>query len=314
MALRGDRFIIRDETARRTLGGGVVIHPWPRTHGRREPGLTDKLRTLQRGELASVVELFLAESSDFSVPIDLLCQFLNRPVQEVHALLQRMDATRIVSLEGEHAYTTTQKWMRLQGELVTALRDFHAAHPLAPGRDMEELRDKLAARVPAKQFRAFVEQLALEKAVVRDGNLLRLPEHTVTLGTDEQRLVGQIMSLLAAQPLAPPDLKEIERAVGIGRAKLTEVLRVLERQRSIVRVGADLYFLSESLDQVKRVLHEQFSERRDITPAMFRDHFNTTRKYTIPLLEYFDREGVTVRVGDARRLKTAGSTARQGAP
>jgi len=314
LALRGDRFIIRDETARRTLGGGVVIHPWPRTHGRREPGLTDKLRTLQRGELASVVELFLAESSDFSVPIDLLCQFLNRPVQEVLESLQRMEATRIVSLEGEHAYTTTQKWTRLQGELVTALRQFHAAHPLAPGREMEELRDKLAARVPAKLFRAFVEQLALEKAVVRDGNLLRLPEHTVTLGADEQRLAGQIMSLLAAQPLAPPDIKEIERTVGIGRAKLMEVLRVLERQLSIVRVGADLYFLTESLDHVRRVLHEHFADRSDITPAMFRDHFNTTRKYTIPLLEYFDREGVTVRVGDARRLKTAGSTARHGAP
>jgi selenocysteine-specific elongation factor len=179
---------------------------------------------------------------------------------------------------------------------------------------MEELRDKLTVRVPPKLFRAFVEQLELEKAVVRDGSLLRLPEHTITLGADEQRLVGQIMSLLAAQPLAPPDLKEIERAVGTGRAKLTEILRVLERQRSIVRVGADLYFLAESLDQVKRALLDQFSQRGDITPAMFRDHFNTTRKYTIPLLEYFDREGVTVRVGEARRLKTAGSAARHGAP
>jgi selenocysteine-specific elongation factor len=314
LALRGDRFIIRDETARRTLGGGVVIHPWPRTHGRREPGLIDKLRTLQRGELASVVELFLDESRDFSVPIDLLCQFLNRPVQEVRELLQRMEAARIVTLDGEPVYTTTRKWTRLQGELVTALRDFHAAHPLVPGRDMEELRDKLTVRVPPKLFRAFVEQLELEKALVRDGSLLRLPEHTITLGADEQRLVGQIMSLLAAHPLAPPDLKEIERAVQTGRAKLTEIMRVLERQRSIVRVGADLYFLAESLDEVKRALHEQFAERGDITPAMFRDHFNTTRKYTIPLLEYFDREGVTVRVGEARRLKTAGPTARHGAP
>jgi selenocysteine-specific elongation factor len=312
LAQRGDRFIIRDETARRTLGGGVVIHPWPRAHGRREPGLEDKLKTLQRGELASVVELFLAESGDFAVPIALLCQFLNRRVEEVRELLQRMDATRIVSLEGEHVYTTKHKWTTLQEELVTALSDFHAAHPLAPGRDMEELRDKLTDRISPKLFRAFVDQLELEKAVVRNGSLLRLPEHTITLGADEQRLVEQIKSLLAAQPLAPPDLQQLERAVGIGRAKLTEVMRVLERERSIVRVGADLYFLTESLDKVRRVLHEAFSERGDFTPAMFRDHFSTSRKYTIPLLEYFDREGVTVRIGDARRLKAAPS-ARQGA-
>jgi len=84
---------------------------------------------------------------------------------------------------------------------------------------MEELRDKLTARVPAKLFRAFVEQLALEKAVVRDGNLLRLPEHTVTLGTDEQRLVGQIMSLLAAQPLAPPEDPAAHVSFRCGRGR-----------------------------------------------------------------------------------------------
>ena len=146
--------------------------------------------------------------------------------------------------------------------------------------------------------------------MVRDGSLLRLPGHTITLGTDDQRLVGQIKSLLAAHPLAPPDLPQLERTVGIGRARLTEVLRVLERERSIVRVGADLYFLTETLDDVRRILHEEFAGLGNITPAMFRDRFSTTRKYTIPLLEYLDREGVTVRIGDARRLKTAGSTAR----
>jgi selenocysteine-specific elongation factor len=305
LALRGDRFIIRDETARRTLGGGVVIHPWPRTHGRREPGLEDRLKTLERGELADVVELFLAESRDFAVPIELLCQFLNRRVEETRELLRHMSATRIVSLEEEHVYTTKQKWTALQDALVTALRDFHSAHPLAPGRDMEELRDKLPGGVPPKLFRAFVEQLEFEKAVVRKGNLLRLPGHTITLGTDDQRLAEQIKSLLAAHPLVPPDLPQLEQTVGIGRARLTEVLRVLEGERSIARVGADLYFLTETLDDVRRILHEEFSGLGNITPAMFRDRFSTTRKYTIPLLEYLDREGVTVRIGDARRLKTA---------
>ena len=70
-----------------------------------------------------------------------------------------------------------------------------------------------------------------------------------------------------------------------------------------MRIGADLYFLTDSLNDVRRGVQEAFSGRADITPAMFRDHFNTTRKYTIPLLEYLDREGVTVRVGDTRRLR-----------
>jgi len=302
-ALRGDRFIIRDQTARRTLGGGVVIHPWPRVHGRREPRLEDKLTTLQRGHLADVVELFLAESSDFAVPLALVSQFLNRRVEGTAELLRQTDSTRIVSFEDDQIYTTRQKWMALRDALVAALEHFHAAHPLAAGRDMEDLRDNLPGSVPPRLFRAFVEQLEIEKIVSRSGSLLRLPKHTVTLSADEQRLVEQIKGLLAASPLAPPDLKELERTIGIARTKLTEVLRVLEREQSIVRVGDDLYFLTESLDQVRRTLREEFSERGNITPAMFRDHFNITRKYTIPLLEYLDREGVTVRIGDARRLR-----------
>jgi len=86
-------------------------------------------------------------------------------------------------------------------------------------------------------------------------------------------------------------------------------MRVLERVQSVVRVGADLYFLRDSLENAKRALREEFSETDEITPAMFRDRFKTTRKYAIPLLEYLDREGVTVRIGEVRRLKAARSTA-----
>jgi selenocysteine-specific elongation factor len=304
LALRGDRFIIRDETARRTLGGGVVVDPWPRTHRRRESGLRDRLKTLQRGDPADVVELFITASDDFAVPIAPLHQLLNLQLEETRELLQRMTAIRTVSLEGDRIYTTAQKWQALEEALLAALKDFHIAHPLAPGRDMEELRDRLPHRLQPKLFRAFVEQLELEKAVRRDGSLLRLPEHAVTLADDEKRLAERIKSLLAVSPLAPPDLQQLERESGTGRAKLTEVMRVLERERSVVRVGADLYFLTESLDGVRRALQE-LSEKGDITPAMFRDRLGTSRKYTIPLLEYLDREGVTVRVGDVRRLKAA---------
>src|SRR4029453_8056427 len=102
---------------------------------------------------------------------------------------------------------------------------------------------------------------------------------------------------------APPGLAQIEQETGIGRARLTEVLRVLEREGSVVRVATDLYFLTASIDEITRTLREEFADRTDITPGMFRDRFGTSRKYAIPLLEYLDRSGVTVRTGDTRRLK-----------
>jgi selenocysteine-specific elongation factor len=302
LALRGDHFIVRDETAQRTLGGGVVVHPWPRTHRRREAGLIDGLGLLQRGDPAEVAEAFLTESDEFALPAAPVAQFLNRRVEDTRKILEQVKAIRVVTLDGEPAYTTHRKWKALEDALLAALREFHAGHPLAPGRDMEELRDRLPGTLTPKLFRAFVEQLEVEATVVRDGSLLRLPQHTVTLRDDEARLVERIKAWLGASPLAPPDIQQLERDAGTGRPKLIEVLRILERDRSIVRVGTDLYFLRETMDMVKRALREEFAQG-EITPAAFRDRFGTTRKYTIPLLEYLDREGVTMRVGDRRRLR-----------
>ena len=93
--------------------------------------------------------------------------------------------------------------------------------------------------------------------------------------------------------------------MGIGRGKLTEVVRLMERQGNLVRVATDLYFLRESVDRVKAVLYKYFSEHEEISAATFRDLLGSSRKYTIALLEHFDREGVTIRIGDARRLKSS---------
>ena len=311
VALRGDHFVIRDETAQRTLGGGIVLHPSPHAHKRREPGHEVKLKTLRTGDHAAVAEVFLDERDEFALPVAPLYQFLNLRAEQAREALRDAPAVKVITLEGENVFTTERKWNGLKQALLADLRVFHRAHPLAPGRDMEELRDKLPARIAPKVFRAFVERLEDEKAIAREGSLLRLPEHKITLRSDEQQAIEQIKRLLGANPLTPPDLQQIERTTGIGQAKLMQVMRVLERDRSVVRVGADLYFLGGTLEDVTRTLRKEFSDSAEITPAMFRDRFSTSRKYAIPLLEYLDREGITVRAGDTRRLKAAQSTARQ---
>ena len=172
---------------------------------------------------------------------------------------------------------------------------------------MEELRDKLPGRIPARLFRAFTDRLEGENVIAREGSLLRLPGHKITLSDPEQQSMERITSLLAATPLSPPTLSQVENETGISRAKLIGFMRLLERSGAVARVSDDLYFLRDTIESVTRALRAELSEHDEITPAMFRDRFNTTRKYAIPLLEYLDREGVTVRTGDVRRLKALGS-------
>ena len=133
--------------------------------------------------------------------------------------------------------------------------------------------------------------------------MLRLASHKVQLGGQETVLMDKIKKLLSEQPLAPPDLKEIEKQAGVPRNRLTEVIRLLEREGSVVRVTTEMYFLASSIEQLRATLVQFLSEKGEMNAAAFRDLIGSSRKYTIPLLEYFDRAGLTIRIGDIRKLK-----------
>jgi selenocysteine-specific elongation factor len=304
LALRGDHFIVRDETAQRTLAGGMVVNPWAKRHKRGESELPVRLEALHRGDLNRLSETFLDESESFALPIDAIQQFLNVKEQTIRDPIDAMKNLRVLSGEGERVYTSENKWNRLKEQMLGTLKEFHAGHPLVPGMDMEELRGKLVYPLSPKIFRVVVDILLNDKAIAKEENLLRLTGHRVQLGGQEKSLMDKIKKILGEQPLAPPDLKEVEKQAGVPRHRLNEVIRLLEREGSVVRVTTDMYFLASSIEQLKQRLKKYLTEKGEMSAASFRDLIGSSRKYTIPLLEFFDRDGLTIRIGDIRRLKS----------
>jgi selenocysteine-specific elongation factor len=304
LALRGDHFIVRDETARRTLAGGVIVNPWAKRHKRGEAELEQRLQALHRGDLAELTAAFVDGSEAFALSIDSIHQFLNVREEAVRGAVDRVKSLRAVNAEGEKVYTTESKWQRMKERMLATLKDFHASHPLAPGMDMEEMRGKLAYDLAPKLFRVVVDSLIQEKLIAKGDNLVRLTSHQVKLGGQEKALMDKIQKILGEEPLAPPDLKEIEKQAGVPRNRLNEVIRLLERDGSVVRVTSDMYFLSSAIDQLRTMLKKFLAEKGEMPAAAFRDLIGSSRKYTIPLLEYFDRDGLTIRIGDVRRLKS----------
>ncbi|MGZ8476597.1 MAG: selenocysteine-specific translation elongation factor [Candidatus Binatia bacterium] len=303
LAMRGDRFVARDETAQRTLGGGTIVHPWSTRHKRGEVNLLERLKALHTGDFAQLMESFLNESSDFALAIDAIHQFLNLREPDARQKVDALKSLRALNAEGEKVYTTDVKWNRLKERLLKTLKEFHTAHPLIPGMDMEELRGKLGYQLSPKIFRVVVDLFISDKLIAKEENFLRLASHRVQLGGQEKILMDKIKKILGDQPLAPPDLKEIEKQVGVPRNRLSEVIRLLEREGSVIRITTDMYFLASSIEQLRGTLVQFLSEKGEMNAAAFRDLIGSSRKYTIPLLEYFDRAGVTIRIGDIRKLK-----------
>ena len=307
LVMRGDHFIVRDETARRTLGGGEIVEPRAPRHRRREKDIEQRLRTLHHGDTPEMIRSFLDGDTSLATSVDSICQFLNLKREETRTWLERTEGLRSFDSERERVYMTEEKWNGFRERLRSSLKAFHQSHPLAPGMDLEEVRARLAASVSVRLFRDLTDLLATEGACVRDGNHVRLPDHRVELGAQEKSLSGEITAALAKTPLAPPYLKEIEKALAVQRPRLNEVIRVMERQGEIVRVTTELYYLKDSIDRIKSDLYSYFENHEEMSAATFRDILQSSRKYTIPVLEHFDRTGVTMRVGDVRKLKTGRS-------
>ncbi|MGH7831968.1 MAG: selenocysteine-specific translation elongation factor, partial [Candidatus Binatia bacterium] len=196
LVMRGDRFIVRDETARRTLGGGIVIHPRAKRHKKRELGLQERLERLRTEDLSELIESFLEGHEGFAAPIEPLYQFLNLRKEESQNCLDRAKAVLSFNAEGEKVYTTEKKWLALKEKILKTLQEFHLSHPLAPGMDMEELRGKLPYEIQPRLFRVLVEKLAAEKVIAREGNLLRLAAHKIHLRDEERSLIEKIRKVL----------------------------------------------------------------------------------------------------------------------
>jgi selenocysteine-specific elongation factor len=304
LALRGDRFIVRDETARATLGGGVVVNPFADRHRRDEPGLAERLAALRDGDATTAARTLLALVPDFACDRAAVAQALGVDAGEVDAALA--GAAGVVAIPdagAPDAWTTAEKWERLVSALSSLVAAAHAERPTDPGVEMERLRTQLPFDVPPKTFRWCVDRLVAAGRLARDESRVRLPTHRVTLAPEARALGDRVVAVLEEGRFTPPDLRRLEELLGTERRRLVEVLAVLEKEERVVRVAPDLYFGRAAAAAARELLAAHCRAHGEISAAVFRDLIGASRKFAIAFLDWCDRTGVTTRVGDARRLR-----------
>jgi selenocysteine-specific elongation factor len=304
LAMRGDRFVLRDETARRTLGGGVVLNPFADRHPRGEPALADRLAALGSDETATAAVAFLDLAPDFACDVATIAQALDVAAGEVTSALAGAEEVLPIPDGGApDAYTTVAKWQRLDADARTVVAAAHRTAPLAPGVDMERVRTQLAWDVPPRVFRWCIDRLVGAGRLVRDESLVRDPGHRVALGPDARAVAARVERALADAGFTPPDLRQLEVDADAPRPLLVDVLAALEREGRVVRVAPDLYWAREAAEAARERLVAHCRTHGEITAAAFRDLIGASRKYAIAFLDWCDRTGVTVRVGDRRKLR-----------
>ena len=299
----GDRFILRDTAAQRTIGGGVFLDLRAPARKRRTPERLALLQALTNVDpyraLASVLELppFFVDLSAFA---------RDRALADgcVDDMAARLDLVKIAAGSGAFA-TSRRVWSRSVESLRTTLKTFHAENPDLQGIGFERLRLSLDPRFPAPVFRSLLRSLASRSEVALDGAWVRLPEHEVGLTSADERLWNRISPLLSGKErFRPPRVRDIAELMSSPEAEVRRLLKLLTRMGKVDEIAHDHFFARPVVAEMLSIASDLARTGTDgqFTAAQIRDRLDNGRKVAIQFLEFFDRHGVTLRRGDLRRI------------
>ncbi|MDB5488623.1 MAG: Selenocysteine-specific translation elongation factor [Reyranella sp.] len=290
-ALAGDRIILRDPSATRTMAGATTIDPFGPPRNRRAERRLLELAALAETD-AEVMPRLLRLESGF---VDLARFGLSRNLRpaEVEKLLEAAGGEK---LEGFGFLAATLEAARK--DIVETLKTFHETKADAPGLQAERLRVTLKRRWPASVFKALLDQAIKAKTVVVDGAFLRLPGHSLTLGSRDEALWKKISADMTRDRFKPPRVRDFAEAYGASETDTRKLLQRLSKLGRVVEVAPDHYFLRPVVAEMVGIAN---GFGHEFSAAEFRDKLDNGRKVAIQILEFFDRHGITIRRGDLRR-------------
>jgi len=304
VALPGDRFVIRSYSPMVTIGGGTLLDIAPPRFKRKAPALVAHLALLRDGAPDAVVEEHIRHAGGAGVRVATLSGRVPFGPARLRALLEGLQAAGRVAAVDRDWFVHPESLTRLRGLTLAALEQFHRAFPLRPGMSREELRGRAGA-ADERVFGHLLETLAAEGVVQTDRDKVRLTAHEIRLSAAQQTIVDRVEQEFRTAAAAPPSPEEALTRAGLSGDEEHELFQHLVEGRKLVRVKDSLYFHAEALASIEERLVAMLRERKEIGPGDIKDLLGISRKYAIPLLEFFDARRVTARVGERRVLRGA---------
>jgi len=301
--LRDDRYVLRSYSPVRTIGGGRTLNALPRKKKRFSEAVLSEMKLLFTRDLNEIIEYFVSSGRFRGVEQEELPFLTNTSKKRLDEALKVLKAQqRIILYDKERGVLIHADFLKkARDEILDTLTRYHKKFPLKEGLVKEELRSRTAGADNTKLFNHLVLQLAREGIIVQNKEIVRLKDHQVTLAQDQEEIRRELGKIYTESGLQPPYFQEIkEKFPGNTGA---EVLEVMVKEGDILKVKEDLYFHRKAIDGLKSELIAFLKNNGEITTPQFKEMTGASRKYTIPLIEYFDRTQITVRVGDTRVLR-----------
>lgn len=300
VASREDRFIIRRYSPMKTIGGGLVIDPFPPRHRRLSPSVINSLRQRLEGSSERILEQVVMEQK-YGLNWREAAEKAFLPPDETLKILKEMAGEQVKLLlpDSDLYVVSVERYIAWREMVSGALKEFHNRYPLREGMAREELRTRFFSRLPVKVFQDLLEQWAGE-------NFIRLTATTVALSgfqpefkPGQKKLLRELEERYQAGAWQPPAFSELLTEYRLKHEDLEELIHYLIREEKLVKINEEFYWHREAFrsacDMIKKA-----AAGKPFSLAEARDALNSSRKYVLPFLEYLDRIKYTRRQGDNR--------------
>ncbi len=298
-----DRYIIRFYSPMETLGGGMILNPHPRRH--RQATMQESLKNLgilEHGTIEERLALFISGKGLAGMEEAEAIGTIAADKQDVIAALASL-AQKKTALRVDNLYVHSTQLIALEKKALYIIGKYHEEHPLKSGLEKEELKGMLRMRMSPKVLNVTIDGLIKKKQVETDGSRLRLPGFKAAVGKDQSVVKDRIVEAIRKGGSQPPLREEIPALLNITEKDARDLLKLLAEEGRTVRINDSLHLDKDIIEKIRTDLKKYLGDKKEITMAEFRDLAKTSRKFAVPIMEYFDSQKLTQRVGDKRVLR-----------
>ena len=305
VAMAGDRFVIRSYSPVTTIGGGMIVDPLPKKHKRNSEKVNHEIDLLHDGTDTERAAIIIERSGIDGIGVselemrtgirqNILKDILGTLSSKKQVVILDVDESRIISFS---------IYQNLQGRILLEMRAYHERYPLKEGISKEELRSTAGQFARPRLFNMAVRELEKRGEIVVERENIRLSEHRVDLKGELEDMRSKIAQIYIDAGLTPPSIKELmEKFAGQG-SLADSVINVMLKEGSLIKINEDLYFHKEVLTRLREDYKSLLVRDGKATPASMKELTGLSRKFIIPLMEYFDITKLTIRAGDHRILR-----------
>lgn len=302
VAYKGDPFVIRYYSPVNTIGGGTIIDPNAPRQKRFKEEVLNELAVKEEGSLYDIVLHELESSGPEPLTIQDIAKRTGSTESHIQEEIQQLiDDEKVIDTSGKGmTYFSSLGVQQMSATMSATIQDYLQKYPLRQGYPKEDMRSRFFNKLNPKVFTGLLRYFEDNGILQSRNNLITLPGYQASPGEKEARMIAEIMRQLQANEFNPPAFEEMEALKALTENDRNEIISYLAESGEIIKIIDNMYFSAAAIEHGKEMLADYFSKEKELSLATARDLFNTSRKYALPLIEYYDRIRFTRRVGDIR--------------